>query len=182
MKNFYELVLCSSKELKSVRNLVTASLLITLKLILDLFTIQITPALHLSFEFLASATISMLFGPVVGAMCGGLSDIINYIINPKGTFFPGFTISAMVGGIIYGIVLYKKNITVARCIIAEVAIVVIVDILLNTFWLSLLYGKGFNILLPARVVKNLVMIPIDVTMMYCILNLVNRIKKNSFLI
>lgn len=180
MKNFYELVLDSSKELKSVRNLVTAGLLITLKLILDLFTIQITPVLHLSFEFLASATISMLFGPVVGAMCGGLSDVINYIINPKGAFFPGFTISAMVGGIIYGLILYKKKITITRCIIAEVAIVVVVDILLNTFWLSLLYGKAFSVLLTARVVKNLVMIPINVAIMYFILNVINKIKKNIF--
>lgn len=180
MKNFYELVLGSSKELKNVRNLVTAGLLIALKLVLDLFTIQITPTLHLGFEFLVSATISMLFGPVVGAMCGGLSDIINYIINPKGTFFPGFTISAMVGGIIYGLVLYKKKLTITRCIIAEVAIIIIVDILLNTFWLSLLYGKAFNILLPARIVKNVVMIPINVAMMYCVLNLVNKIKKNNF--
>lgn len=89
MKNFYNSVLCSSRELKNVRNLVTASLLITIKLILDLFTIQISPVLHLSFEFLASSTIGMLFGPVGGAVCGGLSDIINYIINPKGVFFSG---------------------------------------------------------------------------------------------
>lgn len=179
MRNFYELVLCSSKELKSVRSLVTAGLLITLKLILDLFTIQITPALHLSFEFLASATMSMLFGPVVGAMCGGLSDIVNYIINPKGVFFPGFMISSIVLGLIYGLSFYKKNITITRCIIAEVAVILIVNILLNTYWLSLLYGKSFNILLPVRIVKNLAMIPINVTFMYFILNLVNKIKKND---
>lgn len=177
MKNFYNLVLCSSKELKSVKNLVIASLLITMKLILDLFTIQLNQALHLSFEFLPFASLSMLFGPVAGAMSGGLSDIINYIINPKGAFFPGFTISAMVSGIIYGIAFYKKEISVKRCIFAEIAIVVIVDILLNTLWLSLLYGKGFFVLLPMRIIKNVVMIPINVAMMYFVLKLVDRIKE-----
>lgn len=177
MKNFYNLVLCSSKELKSVKNLVIASLLITMKLILDLFTIQLNQALHLSFEFLPFASLSMLFGPVAGAMSGGLSDIINYIINPKGAFFPGFTISAMVSGIIYGISFYKKEISVKRCIFAESAIVVIVDILLNTLWLSLLYGKGFFVLLPMRIIKNVVMIPINVAMMYFVLKLVDRIKE-----
>ncbi|HCW52431.1 MAG TPA: folate family ECF transporter S component [Clostridium sp.] len=169
MRNFYNLVLCSSKELKSVKNLTVASLLITMKLILDLFTIQLNQALHLSFEFLPFASLSMLFGPVTGAMCGALSDIINYIMNPKGAFFPGFTISAMVSGIIYGITFYKKQVTIARCIVAEIAIVVIVDLLLNTFWLSLLYGKGFFVLLPMRMIKNFVMIPIKVAMMYFVL-------------
>lgn len=180
MKNFYNLVLCSSKELKSVKNLVIASLLITMKLILDLFTIQLNQALHLSFEFLPFASLSMLFGPVAGAMSGGLSDIINYIINPKGAFFPGFTISAMVSGIIYGIAFYKKEISVKRCIFAEIAIVVIVDILLNTLWLSLLYGKGFFVLLPMRIIKNVVMIPINVTMMYFVLKLVDKIKEQYY--
>lgn len=179
MKSFYDSFLCSSKELKNVRSLVTAGLLITVKLVLDLFTIQITPFLHLSFEFLASATISMLFGPVVGAMCGGLSDIINYLMNPKGTFFPGFTISAMVLGILYGAVLYKKKITITRCIIAEVLAVVVVDILLNTFWLSTLYGKAFYVLLPARAIKNIAMIPINVGMMYIVLNLIKKIKSQN---
>ncbi|OOM16168.1 folate family ECF transporter S component [Clostridium saccharobutylicum] len=180
MKNFYNSVLCSSRELKNVRNLVTASLLITIKLILDLFTIQISPVLHLSFEFLASSTIGMLFGPVGGAICGGLSDIINYIINPKGVFFPGFTISAMVLGMIYGTLLYKKKVTFIRCVIAEILVVLIVDIILNTFFLSLLYGKAFALLLPVRAFKNVVMIPINASMMYFILKLVNRIKEQNF--
>ena len=177
MKNLYNLVLCSSKELKSVKNLVIASLLITMKLILDLFTIQLNQALHLSFEFLPFASLSMLFGPVAGSMSGGLSDIINYIINPKGAFFPGFTISAMVSGIIYGMAFYKKEISIKRCIFAKIAIVVIVDILLNTLWLSLLYGKGVFVLLPMRIIKNVVMIPINVAMMYFVLKLVDRIKE-----
>jgi len=176
VKNIYNLVLCSSKELKSVRNLAIASFLITIKLIVDLFTIQLNQALHLSFEFLPFASLSMLFGPVVGAMSGGVSDIINYIMNPKGAFFPGFTISEMVSGIIYGIAFYKKEISVKRCIVAQIAVVVIVDILMNTFWLSLLYGKGFFVSLPIRVVKNLVMLPINTAMMYFILKLVYRVK------
>ncbi|AOR24363.1 folate family ECF transporter S component [Clostridium taeniosporum] len=180
MRNFYTTFLNSSKELKNVRNLVIASLLITMKLILDLFTIQITPFLHVSFEFLASVTISMLFGPIVGAMCGGLSDILNYLINPKGAFFVGFTLSAMMSGLIYGSILYKKKITVTRCAIANIISVIFVDIMMNTFWLSILFGKGFYALLHLRVFKNLTMIPINIIMIYFVLNLVNKIKKENF--
>lgn len=176
MKTIYEVFLTSSKELRKVRNLVLASLLIAVKLLLDLFTIQILPTLHLSFEFLASSTIGMLFGPSIGALCEGLSDIINYILNPKGAFFPGFTISAVVTGIIYGLVLYKKKITVLRCVAAVIITTVIVEIGLNTIWLSILYNKAFIVLIGTRMVKNLVMIPINAFLMYIVLRTIEKIK------
>lgn len=176
MKNVVEVMISSSKELKSVRNLVLASLLITVHLLLDLFTIQLLPTLHISFEFLASATIGMLFGPVVGGMCGGLSDIINYILYPKGAFFPGFTISAIVSGLIYGAMLYKKEITLKRCLVTTTLIILIVDIILNTYWLSILYKNAFLVLFGPRLIKNLVMIPINTILMYIVLKKVKEIS------
>lgn len=176
MKNVLEVMICSSKELKNVRNLIIASLLITIHLVLDLFTIQLLPTLHISFKFLASATIGMLFGPVVGGMCGGVSDIINYILNPKGTFFPGFTISAIVAGLIYGLLLYKQEITIKRCFFTVTSIILIVDIILNTYWLSILYKNAFLVLFIPRLVKNLLMIPINTGIMYIVLKKVKEIS------
>lgn len=176
MKNVLEVMISSSKELKNVRNLVLASLLITVHLLLDLFTIQLLPTLHISFEFLASATIGMFFGPVVGGVCGGVSDIINYILYPKGAFFPGFTISAIVSGLIYGAVLYKKEITLKRCFVTVTLIILIVDIILNTYWLSILYKNAFIALLGPRLVKNLVMIPINAGLMHIVLKKVKEIS------
>ena len=180
MKAIYEVFLSSSKELKKVRNLVLASLLLAIHLLLDLFTIQILPTLHLSFEFLASSTIGMLFGPSIGALCGGLGDIINYIINPKGAFFPGFTLTAIVNGVIYGIVLYKKEITIKRCIITVTAVKLICDMCLNTYFLSILYNKAFIVLFGARIIKNAVMIPINVALMYIVLGFISKIKDKYF--
>lgn len=180
MKFYYEIFLCSSKELKNVRNLVIAGLLMTIGIILHFFTIPITPVMRISIVFLALAAISMLFGPVVGGMCGGLSDVINYLIIPNGPYFPGFTVSGILGGLIYGIALYNKRITVVRCSIVVTIVSIIVDILLNTFWLYLLYGKAFYALLPLRATTNLVQIPIKVVMMYFLLNLINRIKNTRF--
>jgi len=39
-------------------------------------------------------------------------------------------------------------------------------VILNTMCLSILYGKGFMVLLPARALKNLVMWPIDSMIFY----------------
>ena len=180
MKNVYELCLSSSHELKKVKNLVLASLLMTINILLDLFTLQILPTLHVSFEFLASAATGMFFGPVVGAICGGLGDVIKYILNPKVVFFPGFTISAIVGGIIYGLILYKKEVTVLRCILTEVLITIIVSVCLNTYWLSILYEKAFLFLFWQRIAKSVIMLPINITLMYVVLRYIGKIKKKYF--
>lgn len=180
MKNFYDSVLCSSKELKNVRNLVTVGLLIAIKLVLALFSIQLTPFLKVSFSFLASGAIGFLFGPVVGAISGGVSDIINYVAHPTGPFFPGFTLSAMITGALYGIILYKKEVTIKRCILVEVIMMIFINILLNTFWLNILYGKAFFAILPIRFVKSIVSIPINVIMLHIVLKTVERIKKTIF--
>ena len=40
--------------------------------------------------------------------------------------------------------------------------------LLGTLWLSVLYGKGFLALLPMRVLKNLIMWPVNSMLFYTI--------------
>ncbi|EHJ00126.1 hypothetical protein CDLVIII_3567 [Clostridium sp. DL-VIII] len=178
MKNFCESFLYSSKELKSVRNLVIVAMLMTVGIVINLFTIPITPVMRISLGFLAISMIGMLFGPIVAGMCGGMSDIINYLIIPNGPYFPGFTISGILAGILYGIVLYNKKITLARCIIAIIIETVAIDIFLNTFWLSILYGKGFTMLIPLRAFKDIIMIPIKVFIMYFLLRLAVLHQKN----
>ena len=42
----------------------------------------------------------------------------------------------------------------------------IANVLLNTWCLSILYGKAFAVLLPARLVKNAIMCPIDAFIFY----------------
>lgn len=180
MRNFYNLVLSSSKELKNARNLAVVGLLIAIKLILELFSIQLTPFLKISFGFLASGAIGLLFGPIVGAMSGGLSDIINYVAHPTGPFFIGFTLSAMITGALYGIVLYKKEVTIKRCIIIEVIVMIFINVLLNTFFLNMLYGKAFFAILPARIIKSIIAIPINVIMLQFVLKIVEKIEKNNF--
>lgn len=116
----------------------------------------------------------MLFGPVTGCLVGGLSDVIAYIVKPVGGFFPGFTISAMLGGIIYGVILYKKPLSLKRVIIANSIVAVTVNLFLNTLWLTLLYGDAFFALLPARAAKQLIMLPVDTLLFYMTAKILSR--------
>ena len=95
-------------------------------------------------------------------------DIIKYLVKPTGEFFPGFTLTAMVAGLLYGWFLYKRPISLKRVLAAELVVSIVCNMLMSTLWLSMLYGKGFMVLLPMRAVKNLIMWPINSMIFYTV--------------
>lgn len=158
----------SFQELRNLRSMVMAAMLLAIAVVLGFFTLQLTEFIKIGFAYIANEFAGMMFGPVVGSLIGALADILKYMVNPTGPFFPGFTISGFLGGLIYGIVLYKKPFSVKRVIVANTLVTVLVNLLLNTYWLTLLYGNAYMALLPARIVKQLVMLPIEVILFYAV--------------
>ena len=61
---------------------------------------------------------------------------------------------------------YKKELSFWRVLAAHVVVAIICNVILNTWCLSILYGKAFSVLLPARLVKNAIMCPIDAFIFY----------------
>ncbi|MBR6684609.1 MAG: folate family ECF transporter S component, partial [Firmicutes bacterium] len=100
----------SMREFRNLRSVTTLSMLIAVALVLNLFaSIQITDSLRLGFGFIATAIMGMLYGPVCAALSAGLVDILQFFLKPMGEFFPGYTLTAMLGGLLYGFFLYKKQ-------------------------------------------------------------------------
>jgi ECF transporter S component (folate family) len=155
--------------MKNTRVFVFSGLLIAMNVILThMLGLMITPTIRVSFGFLPVAFTSMLFGPIVGSVAAAAGDVIGALSFPQGQFFPGFTLSAFLGGAIYAFFLYKKPKTILRIALAVLCISLVVDAGLNTFWLTILYGKGFFILLPGGLVKIALMFPIQTAMIYTV--------------
>ena len=72
----------------------------------------------------------------------GAMDILKYLIKPTGSIFPGFTLIAMLAGLIYGSFYYKKELSFWRVLAAHITVALVCNVLLNTWCLSILYGKG----------------------------------------
>lgn len=161
MKNFTNTLKSSLNELKSIRNISICALFIALSVLLGTLSVQVTPTIKVGFSFLCNSMIGLMFGPVTGAVFGGATDIIKYFIKPTGAFFPGFTLSAIVGGFIYGIFLYKKPVSALRCAIAKLTVVVIVNVVMNSIWLRIMYHTPWEYLLTTRIIKELIMYPIE---------------------
>ena len=78
-----------------------------------------------------------------------------------GAFFPGLTLVTMLAGLIYGFFFYKKPLKLTRVLAAHFLVCLVCNVILNTLCLSILYGQAFMILLPPRVIQNIVKWPID---------------------
>ena len=49
------------------------------------------------------------------------------------------------------------------------------NILLNTFWLSILYGQPFTANLAIRTIKNVTLLPFEIILMYVVLKGVEKV-------
>ena len=163
-------------------------------------SIQVTPTLRLSVSFLANCAIGYMFGPVMGFVCGGLGDLIQFVIKPTGAYFPGWTLSAALAGFIYGLFFYGCNMKVAesfdgdkkgilkfidvkfllRCILALTVDTLLVNVLLGTYWCSIMYGKGFAFYFSIRFAKNMIQLPINIILTYYVLGFVKYIDKKIY--
>ncbi len=169
----------SAKELKSVRTLSTAAMLTAITVILGFFAIVIGDFVKIQFYFLTVGISGLLFGPVVSGIVGGIGDILSFIVKPTGTFFPGFTLNAIISGVIYGMFMYKKPVSFWRIFAAKLTITIIVEMGLSTYWLTILYGQGFWAILTTRIIKCVVMLPIDSIMLYAVASRVGVIFRKQ---
>ena len=176
MRKIKELYQHSLHELTVTKNVVLCGLMVALAIVLStIASISFGPYIRIGFSGIPNRIVEFLFGPVVGSLFGGALDILKYILKPNGPYFYGFTLSAMLSGIIYGTILYRKPLSIVRVILAEFLIKVFINCILNTFWLSMLYGDGFFVLLPLRVLKNLVMFPVDSIILFLSLAYIKKI-------
>ena len=85
-----------------------------------------------------------MFGPIPAAIVGALGDILSFIIAPTGAYFPGFTINGFITGFIYGMFLYKNNVTPLRVVLAWFTNMLCVETFLSAFWLYYTLRRRFN--------------------------------------
>lgn len=179
MKGFFNLFKRSALELKNIRCLTFTALLIALDLAIKLATtMRTSDTLHISFAFVALASVSMLYGPTVGFVAGLITDLLGYIIAPSGAFDIRFTLIEALGAMIYGIFLYNMQNDrwmIPRIIAAKTTVVIICNLWLTTWAVASLAGKGFLAMFPARAIKNIIQLPIDIVLLAVLLPLVLKV-------
>lgn len=157
----------SAKLLTQTRSLTLAAMLVALHVALSSVRVQITPELRLGIGFITQAATGMLLGPVIAMLTGAAGDIVSHLLFPTGAYFPGYTLTAVVGGLIYGIMLFDRpRVGFLRALSTKALVSAVCNLLLNTLWISMTGGKAMTVLLPARALKNLGLLPIEALLIY----------------
>ncbi len=153
------------KENKSIRTLTICAMLVAVEVVLSRFLSIPTPIDKIGFDFAPMALAGMLFGPFWGCLVGLSADFIGAILFPIGAYFVGFTITAGLSGLVYGLLLHKKSGDFYqgkplrwRVILAVVLVVLGLQTILNTYWLSILYSKGYLYYFVSRMPSHIMML------------------------
>lgn len=147
--------------MSKTRTIAFVGLLVSMEVIFTRFLSFETPIVRIGFGFIPVSFSAILFGPVIGGLTGALSDVVGMIVFPKGTYFPGFTLSAFLGGAVYGLFLHRKPVTTVNVVKCVLVITIFIDLGLNTLWLSMITGKAAAALLIPRLYKSVVMFPVQ---------------------
>ncbi len=163
---------CAFSELKKPRMIVLAALIVALRVALKSVSIPVGESLNITVGFFANALGAMLYGPVVAALSGMVSDLLGCLLFPSGPFFPPFTLVEMLGSLLFALWLYRVRLTPLRVFASKLSVNVICNILLTPIFLSWMYGKAVTIYLIPRIAKNLCIFPIEGVLLTLFLDLV----------
>ena len=132
-----------------------------------------------NFGFVPIALAGALLGPVPAAIVGGLGDLIGAHIFPAGAYFPGFTLTNMLVGIVCGVILHRKRPTWLGCAAAVVIALAVVNLFLNSLWLNMLAyvpGRGYWAWVAVRAPNYLIEVPLNTVLCYLLLQAMKRVK------
>ena len=154
-------------QLKNVRMLTLAGIITAASIVLESFPIYLLgTSLKIYFSFLVISLGCYVYGPAVGILVGFANDTLGFLISSFGEpYFPGYLITAMLSGLIYGTLLYRQRITVLRLVVVRLIINYGSNVLLGSVWKAMLYGKGYYYYFTTGLVKNTTLLPIEVLLM-----------------
>lgn len=105
------------------------------------------------------------FGPAAGGIVGALGDLIGYFINPMGAYMPHFTFTSFLTGFIPGFMVFyvlKRCRTLPVILIAVSVGQLITSITLVPYFINLLFGVPYAVIVPPRLISQLINVPIYV--------------------
>lgn len=159
--------------MSKLKKVILSGILLALLIVLNRFVSIKTPLLVISFSFVPIMMSAIWLGPKYSALIAGLGDFIGAILFPFGTYFPGFTVSAALSGLIYGLFLYKKpekkvsnKKFIIKLVVSNLLVLGIVEIFIVSIWLNILYGKAYLVVVSSRVLAQVIMFPIRIVTIF----------------
>ena len=113
----------------------------------------------------------IIFGPLAGGIIGGVADLLGYIINPIGAYMPHFTLTSALTGIIPALFLKisrKDKLKILNLIMAIALGQIITSVLLVPYFLNMLFGISWRVI----IIPRLVSVPINIVIYSLLIRLI----------
>ncbi|MBQ9687016.1 MAG: folate family ECF transporter S component [Oscillospiraceae bacterium] len=149
----------------NTKKLAVSALLLAADVVLTRLLAVNTPLMKIGLGFTAIALCAMLYGPWWTMLVSALGDIIGSVLFPTGAYFPGFTLTAAVTGMIFGLCLYGERRSWVWPVLAAVLNCVLVSFLSNSAMIAFITGNSFDSMLATRAIQLTVMLPVQVAVL-----------------
>ena len=160
----------------NTRALTTMALLTAVEIVLSRFLSFSAWNTKIGFAFVPVVLAAVLLGPLAAGIVAALADFLGAILFPIGAYFPGFTLTAFLMGLTYGLCLYKKQ-SLPRVILAVAIHQLILSLLLNTLWISVLYGSPYWPLLISRLPQCAILTAVQLVVIAGIVKALPRLRR-----
>lgn len=159
----------AAANLKDTRMLALAAMIVALRAVCKMLEIPLAPGLNINVAALFNSVGAMVYGPVVGVVGAIVSDPLGYLLHPDGPYFLPFMLTDMSSSLIFGLFFWRRRLTVSRTMTAKFTVNMISNVVLTSlimkWYYFLFYGvekaQAYNLINLTRIVKNLVMFPIE---------------------
>ena len=165
-----------SKTKFSTRTLTTLALLLAMEIVLSRFLSINAWNIKIGFSFVPIVVAAVVYGPLAAGIVAALGDFIGAILFPIGPYFPGFTLTAFLMGLVSGFFLHNRR-GWLPCIASVIINQFILSLFLNTYWISFLYDSPYVPLLATRVFQSLLLTAVQVACIPLIVKLIDRYGK-----
>ena len=172
----------SADKLRQPRYLALIALFIAVKSVAGMFRIPVGENLNIILTFVFVSTEACIIGPAAGLVSGMVTDLVGFMMFPGGPFFFGYTLTAMLGSLVYALFLYRRRVTVLRLALAKAVCNYFINVLLGSLWSAMLYSKGYVYYATASLLKNTLLLPFEIIILVLVFNLIVPVLQNRKLI
>lgn len=158
-------------------SVVLTAVLIAVEVVLERMLAINAWNLKYSFAFVPIAAAAVILGAPWAMAVAAVGDIIGALLFPLGAYFPGFTFTALLTAFCTAFFIHK-NATFLKIAISVLINQFLGGLVLNSFWISILYNKGFIALIPARFLQAVAMSVVQIVVTYALFGEKSAVRKN----
>ncbi len=155
----------AAKDCSNLRRLSLAALFCALAVVLEKLEIPLAPSLQVQFTFLPLALCGAICGPILAMVAAGAADTLYALLLSPFPYFPGYLLSKLLVGLVFGLFLYRRKITVGRLLGAKLLMNFFINVGLGSLWNYMMFDKGYLAFLVPSAIKNALLFPLEVLLM-----------------